>query len=173
MDQLVPMTDGHLEEVLAWRNDSRVRQNMYSQHVISYNEHQAWWKMAKNRTDRRYFIFQMDGLKVGFVSITDIDSEHGTASWAFFLAINAPKGTGTRMEQATLKMAFEDLGLRKLCCEVLDFNSRVATFHQRFGFRVEGTLIAHKNINGRYCDVILMAAFAEDWWNRQTEKDCE
>ncbi|NCO69650.1 MAG: UDP-4-amino-4,6-dideoxy-N-acetyl-beta-L-altrosamine N-acetyltransferase, partial [Acidobacteria bacterium] len=159
IDQLVPMTEVHLEQVLAWRNDPRVRQNMYSQHEISLEEHNDWWRAAKDRSDRRYYIFQTNGVDAGFVSITDIDRKNGTASWAFFSANTAPKGTGTRMERAALKMAFEELGLRKLCCEVLGFNSRVVAFHKRFGFRIEGTLAAHKLINGGYCDVILMAAF--------------
>ena len=163
IDQLVPMTEVHLEQVLAWRNDPRVRQNMYSQHEISLAEHNDWWRAAKDRSDRRYYIFQTNGVDAGFVSITDIDRKNGTASWAFFSANTAPKGTGTRMERAALKMAFEELGLRKLCCEVLGFNSRVVAFHKRFGFRIEGTLAAHKLINGGYCDVILMAAFADDW----------
>lgn len=163
VDQLVPMSDFHLEQVLAWRNDPRVRQNMYTQHVISLAEHVKWWTAANNRSDRKYYIFQRDGLDAGFVSITDIDRLNGTASWAFFSATNSPKGTGTRMERAALKMAFEELSVRKLCCEVLDFNSRVTAFHQHFGFRIEGTLSAHKLVNGRYCDVILMAAFADDW----------
>lgn len=166
MCQLIPMTDQHLQQVLDWRNEPRVRQNMYSQHVISFAEHEAWWKSTKDRVDRRYFIFETDGTEAGFVSFTDIDPEHGTASWAFFSAKNAPKGTGTQMEKTALKMAFEDFGLRKLCCEVLDFNSRVVGFHERFGFRVEGTLSKHKRVNGKYCDVILMAIFAEDWQKR-------
>lgn len=163
MDRLVPMTETHLGEVLDWRNDPRVRQNMYTQHEISWDEHSAWWVAVKDRSDRRYFVFTQDGHDTGFVSITDIDPENGTACWAFFSAIDAPSGTGTRMERAVLRMAFGELGLRKLCCEILDFNSRVVSFHERFGFRVEGTLKRHKLVNDRYCDVILMAAFSEDW----------
>jgi UDP-4-amino-4,6-dideoxy-N-acetyl-beta-L-altrosamine N-acetyltransferase len=169
MDKLLPMTDSHLGQVLHWRNDPRVRDYMISQHIISPEEHEAWWTAAKTRSDRRYFIFNTDGTDVGFVSLTDIDRAHGTASWAFFSATNAPAGTGTRMEEAILQMAFEELGLRKLCCQVLGYNDRGVAFHQRFGFQIEGTLSAHKWINGRYCDVVLMAIFAVDWRQRVAE----
>lgn len=164
---LIPMTDAHLAQVLTWRNAPRVRQNMYSQHQITAQEHRDWWAANKDRADRRYFIHVADTGPAGFVSITDIDPEHGTASWAFFSADTAPKGTGRQMETAALTYAFDTLGLRKLCCEVLDFNSRVVAFHQSFGFQIEGTLRAHKLIDGRYCDVIKLAIFGADWRSKQ------
>ena len=168
MSGLIEMTDRHLGQVLVWRNDWRVRMNMYTQHEISLAEHQAWWASASRRADRRYFVYEKDGENLGFVSITDIDTTHGTASWAFFASQDAPKGTGTAMERAALRMAFVDLGLRKLCCEVLDFNARVVAFHHRNGFHIEGKLRAHKLINGQYCDVILMSAFADEWKSPST-----
>lgn len=167
MDQLVAMTDADLKEVLMWRNAPRVRENMYSQHEISWDEHLAWWAASKARNDRRYFIFEQGGKKTGFVSFTDMDEGNGTASWAFFSSTNAPKGTGTKMERAALNIAFKALGMRKLCCEVLDFNYRVIEFHQRFGFQIEGRLKAHKLVKGRYCDVVLLAVFAEHWADMQ------
>lgn len=163
MGTLVPMTEQHLEPVLAWRNDPRVRSNMYSQHEITLDEHRAWWNSARKQMDRRYFIYHAEGRDLGFVSITDIDQTHGTANWAYFSATDAPKGTGSGMERAALEMAFKVLGLRKLCCVVLDFNTRVIEFHKRFGFRIEGTLRSHKLIGKRYCDVVLMALFADSW----------
>jgi len=162
-DKLVPMTDLDLDHVLKWRNAPHVRQNMYSQHKISPDEHRNWWQLVKDRDDRRYYIFERSGIASGFASLSDIDQVNGTASWAFFAAEDAEKGTGTLMEQAVLTKAFSELGLRKLCCEVLDFNSRVVAFHERFGFQVEGRLAEHKLINGHYCDVLLMAIFARDW----------
>ena len=171
MDQLVPMTDQDLDRVLRWRNAPRVRQNMYSQHEISLDEHRSWWQSVKERQDRLYYIFNRDGVASGFASLTDIDAVNGTASWAFFAADDAAKGTGTLMERAVLRKVFDDLGLRKLCCEVLDFNDRVVAFHERFGFRIEGRLKAHKLIGHRYCDVLLMAIFADDWQDATTGPD--
>jgi UDP-4-amino-4,6-dideoxy-N-acetyl-beta-L-altrosamine N-acetyltransferase len=165
------MTDAHLEMVLRWRLEPRVRENMYTQHEITMTEHLAWWDANKDRPDRQYFILEDEGALTGFVSFTDINNDNGTASWAFFSAPDAPKGTGKKMEQLALQHVFSTLGLRKLCCEVLDFNSRVVAFHERFGFEIEGRLKEHRMVDGRLCDVILMAAFAANWDGNEQKKE--
>ena len=58
---------------------------------------------------------------------------------------------------------FETLGLRKLCCEVLDFNSAVIEMHLKLGFSREGIQRAHIVKDTGSCDVHQLAMFDEDW----------
>ena len=75
---------------------------------------------------------------MGIVGFTNIDERNQNCSWAFYAAPVAPKGTGSRMEFSPWKMAFQELNVHKMYCEVLGFNTPVIKLHQKFGFEREG-----------------------------------
>jgi UDP-4-amino-4,6-dideoxy-N-acetyl-beta-L-altrosamine N-acetyltransferase len=166
MGSLRPMTKSDLQMVLNWRNHPDVRKMMYSQHLISADEHESWWTAQQSRLDRRHMLFEADGKPIGVVSFTAIDRENRKAEWAFYAALPAPKGTGRMMEEAALEYAFKELGLNKLCCEVLRQNRRVIELHLSFGFRVEGVFRDHVCINGVYSTAVRLAILARNWRER-------
>jgi len=147
-----------------WRNQERVRANMYTDHVISQDEHTAWFARMLQDRAREYRIGEYHGRAIGVVALTGIDETSRRASWGFHVGEpNVPPGCGAAMEYLALEHAFLVRGLRKLCCEVLAFNTRVIKLHRRFGFRQEGLLVAHALKNGEYEDVVVLAMFDVDW----------
>ena len=50
------VADAEVELMRTWRNEPAVRKNMFTQHEISREEHLAWWKKTKERTDQKYFM---------------------------------------------------------------------------------------------------------------------
>ncbi|MBL1435356.1 MAG: UDP-4-amino-4,6-dideoxy-N-acetyl-beta-L-altrosamine N-acetyltransferase [Rhodobacteraceae bacterium] len=160
---LRPMANQDLEMVLEWRNAPKVRENMYTQQVISLNEHQNWWARVKDSDNAKYLIFEVDGVPTGFVSFTSVDLDHKTAEWAFFASSTAVRGTGSKMELLALDFAFSNLGLNKLNCEVLAFNTGVISLHKKFGFLEEGVFRDHKKLGGTFIDVYRLAIFATQW----------
>jgi UDP-4-amino-4,6-dideoxy-N-acetyl-beta-L-altrosamine N-acetyltransferase len=163
LGQLRPVTDRDLPMILAWRNAPEVRRNSYTQEIIPLARHLAWWEALRHDPVREGFIFERGGAPQGVVIFTDIDPRNRRASWAFYAAPDAPRGTGKRMEYLALDHAFGARELGKLCCEVLAFNTPVLGLHKAFGFRQEGLLRAHRQINGQMEDVVLLAIFASDW----------
>jgi UDP-4-amino-4,6-dideoxy-N-acetyl-beta-L-altrosamine N-acetyltransferase len=126
--------------LLQWRNLPEVSRFMYTDHQIGRTEHEAWFERALVRKDARYWIISSAGEDLGFVAVTDIDPRHGTASWAFYIAEASArgKGIGAFTEYTVLNFVFDELGLRKLNCEVLATNPAVLAMHERFGFQQEG-----------------------------------
>jgi len=152
------------ERILAWRNADRVRANMYSDHLISRVEHDIWFSTAIDNPAARYLIFLHEERPIGFLSFTGISEQHGRCYWAFYLGeVDVPLGAGSAMEYFALEYAFNELKIRKLCCEVFAFNSPVVKLHERFGFRREGMFVKHYKKNDNYEDVVCLAHFAEDW----------
>ena len=41
--------------ILEWRNDESVRKNMYTDHIISIEEHKRWYANLTQRNDQLYF----------------------------------------------------------------------------------------------------------------------
>lgn len=162
--RLRPMAEEDRERVLSWRNQGRIRANMYNDHIIAPDEHDRWFNRALADDTAVYRIFEHQGRPLGFASLTGIDRVHGRSSWAFYLGeTDAPRGSGAAMELLMLDEAFGPSGIRKLSCEVFAFNTGVVRLHERFGFEREGLLKAHFLKGDQYQDIVCLARFAEGW----------
>lgn len=73
------------------------------------------------------------------------------------------------MEFLALDQAFGPLGLHKLYCEVLAFNTAVIGLHQKFGFRVEGTFRGQHLKESEYIDIVRLGLLSREWASRRTE----
>lgn len=166
--RLQPLVLENLEMVLRWRNSEHVRRNMYTSHEISKEEHLNWFSTLNGDVARRYFVCYINSSPVGVVGFTQIDPQSKTASWAFYAAIDAPRGSGSIMEYYALDYAFSVLDLEVLECEVISFNKPVIRLHQKFGFKVEGELKGRHKVDGELFDVILLA-INSDCWREQKE----
>lgn len=160
---LRPIKDSELELMLSWRNAPAVRENMYTTHEISLTEHMAWWERINSSDRQRYLMYEFQEQPLGIVGFTDLDRGSQNSSWAFYASPNAPRGTGSRMEILALDYAFNELGLHKLCCEVLAFNTPVVKLHQKFGFKVEGILRDQYHRDGRFVDIYRLGLLASEW----------
>lgn len=152
-----------LELMLSWRNAPTVRANMYTRHKISLDEHLAWWARTQNRSDQKYFMFEGEHGPLGVVGFTEIDTDNGNSTWAFYASPEAARGTGSRMEFLALEFAFGELGLHKLNCEVLAFNAPVIKLHQKFGFKVEGILREQHKVDQNFVDIYQLGLLAHEW----------
>lgn len=160
---LRPIEQTELELMLSWRNAPGVRANMYTQHEISETEHLAWWERIQQRSDQKYFMYELLNEPLGIIGFNDINDASRNAFWAFYAAPNAPKGTGSRMEFLALEQAFNELHFNKLNCEVLAFNTPVIKLHQKFGFSVEGIFREQHKIADEFIDVYRLGILQSEW----------
>ncbi|TGV05752.1 UDP-4-amino-4,6-dideoxy-N-acetyl-beta-L-altrosamine N-acetyltransferase, partial [Alcaligenaceae bacterium 429] len=160
---LRPACEADLEMMLIWRNHPEVRKNMYTRHEISWDEHHSWWKKTSERKDQKYFIYEDQGKPSGVVSFVDIDLHNENCFWAFYASQDAYKGVGSRMEFLALSYVFETLKVKKLSCEVLDFNKSVIRLHEKFGFKIEGVFRKHHKFDGGFVDIYRLSILNEEW----------
>jgi UDP-4-amino-4,6-dideoxy-N-acetyl-beta-L-altrosamine N-acetyltransferase len=167
---LRPLELGDIIRVREWRNMPEIGRYMYTAHQISEPEHAAWFAKALDAPDRTYWIIELDGRPVGLANLYDINREHARAYWAFYLADPSVRGrgVGSATERFVLDYAFRTLGLNKLCCEVLSNNEAVVAMHEKFGFRVDGTLRQHIRKDGEWLDVVALSQLASEWNERQS-----
>ena len=129
------MEEADLPTVLEWRNSPRVRDHMFTRHVISMEEHRAWFESLSEDVSKQWYVHldahdRMDGV-VGFSSI---DLEGRSASWGFYTGNDAAPGTGLALGIDALNEAFGPLHLETLFASVLGDNDRSHNFHRRLGF---------------------------------------
>lgn len=167
--KLRSISDAELDLVRQWRNSPSVRRNMYTRHEISAEEHKGWWQRTRQRADQQYWMYERQGTPLGVVAFTAIDPVNENSCWAFYASPNAPRGTGSLMEILALDHAFSDMGMYKLYCEVLAFNTAVIKLHQKFGFGVEGVFRQHHKVDGTFVDIYRLGLFASEWAERRED----
>lgn len=161
---LTPLADADLDLVLPWRNAPAVRQAMYTHHEISPGEHRAWFQRLQQDPRARWFLYRDPaGLPQGVVYFTALDPAQATAFWGFYARPDASPGTGTRMEYEALELAFGELSLHKLSCEVLATNCALVNRQKKVGFTEEGRFREQHLDGQRRIDVIRLGLLAREW----------
>lgn len=167
------LTPGDKDMIRAWRNLPEIRKYMYTDHVISEQEHEAWFQRITKDASCRYWVIVCDGEDVGLVNLYGIDRTNRRCYWAFYVV--SPnvrgKGVGSFTEYFVLRYVFDDLQLNKLCCEVLDFNQGVVRMHKGFGFVQEGLFRRHVIRDGTPHDVVCLAILREEWEANRNDLD--
>ena len=171
MVELRDLKEQDSEMLRNWRNMPEVAAYMYTDHLISAEEHARWFAGIKNDPTRRYWVIVYKGEDVGLVNLAEIDQKNKRSNWAYYLASPSVrgKGVGSYVEWAILNHVFEDLKLHKLVGEVLGTNPKVVELHRSFGFTVEGQLREHVIKNGQFVDVVVVGILAKDWAEKKPQ----
>lgn len=160
--------EADLRLILEWRNSYRIRSMMYTDQVIPWEEHYAWFQRTKAADTSKHLIFEYSGIPSGVINFTQIDKKNGTAYWGFYIGpSDMPRGIGTILGFLGLSYAFESLNFRKLCAQVFAFNQASVAFHRKLGFSEEGILKSHVRKLDQYEDVYCFAMFQQDWPNQK------
>ena len=107
---LRPMKESDLGQVLKWRNHPDVRSYMYTTHEIHMDEHRTWYAHASKNPKIALLIYERNELAIGFVNITRTRCPD-VADWGFYLAPDAPRGSGQELGTQALNYAFVQLSL--------------------------------------------------------------
>jgi len=147
--------------VREWRNHIDIRKNMYTDNIISLEQHQAWINSLTANTSIKVYIAYKNNDAIGIVSVSNISPLHKNADWAFYLNPDflSTKGLGTLMEYHFLNFVFDNFEIEKLNCEVLEINPSVIKLHKKFGFieeriRRENVIKDDKRVNVHFLGIL-------------------
>jgi len=117
------------------RNQSFVRENMYDTSVISAESHLSWISRLQTRDDCVYWAIVLNGVIVGCIDITSIDTAASFAEWGFYLD-RKYFGFGAVVEFLGLTH-FMDMGICTIKACVKESNAQVLRMHtDTFGFKL-------------------------------------
>lgn len=161
---LLNLEQRHLELILKWRNQKRIRNVMYNHRIITWKEHKEWYEKYLLNESITVKIFYLDDKPLGVLTIDEIDIKNRKCKWGFYIGDeNAPKGIGKVMGYLGLRFIFDSLEMNKVCAEVLDFNKKSEKFHHNLYFSKEGTLREHLLRDNKYINVMLMSLLEQEW----------
>ena len=138
--QLRPMELADLPMVLEWRNAPHVRAASLNSAVITEAEHLTWFQCSLSDVSRRNMVFVYDGIPVGVVNLTRIDSARHQAYWGIYRGnvLKEFKGLGRAMGWIALDKCFQKLSLQTVFAEVLQTNPASLCYHESLGFSATG-----------------------------------
>jgi UDP-4-amino-4,6-dideoxy-N-acetyl-beta-L-altrosamine N-acetyltransferase len=159
------------EMVRNWRNLPEVSRHMYTDHYITPEEHEAWLDSTLRDPSKLHWIICHEDADVGVAYLYDIDQTNRRCSWGLYVADPKMRGRGIGglVENAVLRHVFEDLGLHKICCEVLASNRPALALYEKFGFSREGCFREHIFKDGQFVDVVCLAMTRPDWEAKRPE----
>lgn len=155
--------------ILKWRNQETIREVMFDSSIITWKTHINWFNRIKISETAVSKVFYFEDVPFGIINITQIDTINNSCEWGFYIgAQDVPPGMGTILGYTALNYIFQDLKIRKVLAEVLDFNDKSAHFHKKMGFTQEGLLREQVLKNGKYIDVLLFGCLSSEW-NEQSK----
>lgn len=164
---LRPMTTADLGSVLALRNHSEIRRYMLTQHEISLEEHASWFDRTSQMQGIELLVLEVDGSCCGFVQFKETKYS-GVSDWGFYVAPNAPKGTGRNLGLAALNHVFKGAGTHKICGQALHSNKPSIEFHKSLGFMQEGVMRDQHFDGTAYHDLYCFGLIKHEWIARES-----
>lgn len=162
---LTDLTQKDIELVRTWRNSPEVAKYMYTENQITEEQQQNWFDAVKGDAGCKYWVICYNDIPIGLASLTGINHNLSSCYWAFYLGdvSNQGAGIGSKIEFNVIDYVFDTLKLNKLRCEVMTFNDKVITMHEKFGFRREAYYRQHVKKDGKWQDAVGLAMLRDEW----------
>jgi len=146
-----------LEQIRNLRNKKEIREVMFTNHIITKDEHFAFVDSLKTDDKNLYFSFYIDNKLIGVSSLNHIDKKNKKAFLGIYTdpSLNIPY-KGTNIINCIMKIAFRKLKLKNLFLEVLENNIKAINFYKKNGFQICGIMKKSFCKNRKMIDIILM-----------------
>ena len=152
------LNDEEKELVRNWRNHNGVRRWMYSDHIISREEHSMFIDGLKKDNKNFYWLAKnKDEKYMGVIYLNKVDFDNKNAYLGIYSEQTSRlSGSGKLLIECLGKLSFDILDLHSLKLEVIENNDRAIRFYEKSGFSEEGRLREFVFKDGKWCDVIVM-----------------
>jgi len=145
------------ELVRSWRNNENIRKWLYTEHIISSEEHQGFVKNLGYENRNYYWLIKRDEQYLGVICLNRVDLSNKNAYLGIYTDPDtSEKGLGTVLGKMLLYLAFNVLKLHTLKLEVLEENQRAINLYKKIGFKNEGKLEEFIIKGGCWKNVIIM-----------------
>ncbi len=130
------------DRVFTWRNLSEVRRWMYTSHLITSCEHDAWFRGVLADADRHYWIIEQNGTPVGVINLAPRPDVDDVFSFGIYIGETKARGSGAAFAALFLALdyAFSNLGAKAVEAEALADNQDAIRLYIRFGLNVVGSV---------------------------------
>ena len=172
---LRPFARDDIPLLTRWINNPSLREFLAVVLPATEKQETEWFeKIGSDDKNIVLGIETKDGVLIGCMGIHKINWRDRTCTTGAFIGEgeNQNKGYGTDAKMFLLDYIFNMLNLRKVCSEVIAYNTRSLQYSLHCGYVQEGMRRAHVFRKGEYHDLIELGLFKEEWlpiWKRYQE----
>lgn len=153
----------YMKELHRWLNDP-ISIKMVGRAPISYEQTVEHVEHKQKSGDLVLAIKNENQQLVGWVSLSEIQLEHGRASFGILLAPEARgQGYGKLAMKQMIDIGFKQLRLHKIYLTTRGVNEQAIHLYKKVGFQIEGQLREHAYVDGEYVDTYCMGLLASEW----------
>lgn len=151
------------EMIRNWRNSEKIRKWMYTDHIISKDEHEKFLESLKNNRRLFCWLIKLWNQYVGVLDFIQTDFRNKNAYFGIYASPDCKVfGIGVKLDTLAIKLAFEYASFHSLHLEVIEDNRATIDLHERMGFVKEGKLIEFVQKDGIWKDVVIMGMINEN-----------
>lgn len=160
------MTHEDTERIVAWRNSGAVRKNFIYQAPFTKEGHENWIRtmVETGKVVQMMICDTATDEALGSVYIRDIDRQHRKAEYGIFIGEPSARGRGVGTAAAKLMLAycFGEEKLHRVYLRAFADNRQAIRSYEKAGFVQEGLFRDDVCIDGKYRDIVRMAAVRTD-----------
>lgn len=162
--ELKYLDDETIKKIREWRNQSFVRELMYTQQEITEEEHNSFIDSFFKSEKRGLFVFYLDDEPFGvYQYIYHPEGNYVTDGNYLIKQEYQDLGYGVIQVYFMNIIKFEYLKCHKSYAEMLANNKRVIMLNEKMGAHLEGVLREHYLIEGRYYDIYCYGQLEKEW----------
>ncbi len=159
------ISQGDMTSLRDWRNDPEVTRWGYSNHVISEEEHKAWFEETILDGSKVYWKIVVDGIAVGAIFLTSISDQSDKCEWGMYLADVDVRGKGVAQAACALSFhyAFNELNLEVVNCEAFAQNEAAIGLYESVGYVRTGLQVDAVKRGDEMLSVVTLELTRESW----------
>jgi RimJ/RimL family protein N-acetyltransferase len=157
-----------LDREYAWINDPEVTRFLSMRYPTSRAAEERWLRdrPANDFANGLFLAIETkDGVHIGNISLQDVNPEDRKAGLGIMIGDKEywANGYGTDAIVTLVRFGFGEMNLNRIWLHVFEFNERAQACYKKSGFTEEGRLRQHYYGQGRYWDVVVMAALRDEF----------
>ncbi len=162
----------HIQTIRVWRNEQidvlRQAAPLSPDQQERYYAAKIWPTMEDSQPDNILLSYFLNGTHIGYGGLVHVSWENRRAEVSFLVA--PPRAMVEETYEADFSsflklmkiLAFDDLGLNRLCTETYSFRFQTISILEGAGFRHEGTLRQHVIKHGTAVDSVMHGCLAAE-----------
>lgn len=177
------VTHDDVSRIRRWLNDEDVSESWFGRYSYGDPAHlgyhpdrvesaspEEWERIFENPEHRILSIYTEEGDHIGEVHIA-IEESLGDGQLSILIGRTDMwhRGYGTAGVQATLDMAFNELGMYRIWVDIPEYNEAARTLFTHLGFVHEGTLRKSRPHEGSRYDAVVMGMLSTEYAQRSQE----
>lgn len=128
------LTAREKEMVRNWRNSNEIREWMFTDHVISKEEHLRFIENLNKDNGNFYWMVKVNDKAAGVGSFQKVDIKDRSGYLGIYSVV---RGAGRALIRHLLHIWFDVMKMHILKCELIEGNERACSLYKDFGFKQE------------------------------------